>query len=109
MQVYKTKGIILRTLKYGETSIITTAYTELFGIQTYIVKGVRQSSKKSQGKANYFQPSAILEMEVYHNTLKNLQFIKDYSWAHLYNHILFDVVKNSVANYIIELVQHGLK
>lgn len=109
MQVYKTKGIILRTLKYGETSIITTAYTELFGIQTYIVKGVRQSSKKSQGKANYFQPSAILEMEVYHNTLKNLQFIKNYSWAHLYNHILFDVVKNSVANYIIELVQHGLK
>jgi DNA repair protein RecO (recombination protein O) len=75
VQVYKTKGIILRTLKYGETSIITTAYTELFGIQTYIVKG-KTIIKKSQGKANYFQPSAILEMEVYHNTLKNLQFIK---------------------------------
>ncbi len=109
MQIHKTKGIILRTVKYGETSIITTVYTELFGIQSYIVKGVRQSSKKTQGKANFFQPSAILEMEVYHNTMKNLQFIKDYSWAYLYEYILFDVVKNAVAMYVIELVQHSLK
>src|SRR3982750_295665 len=77
---HKTKGIILRTLKYGETSVITTVYTELFGVQSYIVKGVRQSSKHRATKANYFQSAAILQMEVYHNDLKNLQFIKEYQW-----------------------------
>jgi len=107
--VHKTKGIILRTVKYGETSIITTVYTELFGIQSYIVKGVRQSSKTSQGKANYFQPAAVLEMEVYHNEQKQLQFIKEYRWSFLYEKILFDVVRNAVAMYVIELLQHGLK
>jgi DNA repair protein RecO (recombination protein O) len=106
---HKTRGIILRTIKYGETSVITTVYTELFGIQSYIVKGVRQNTKTSSAKAIYFQPAAILDMVVYHNELKNLNFIKEYQWGYLYDHLLFDVVKNTVAMYIVEMLQHGLK
>lgn len=106
---HKTKGIVLRTIQYGETSIITSVYTELFGLQSYIVKGVRQASKKKQAKTAYFQPGAILEMEVYHNSLKNLQFIKEYKWAVLYNNILFDVVRNAIAQFMIELFQRSIK
>ena len=106
---HKTKGIVLRTVKYGETSVVTTVYTELFGKQTYMVKGVRQSTKKSQGKSAYFQPGVILDMEVYHNDLKNLNFIKEYNWGYLYQTLLSDVVKNTVAIYLIELLQHSLK
>ncbi len=106
---HKTKGIVLRTIKYGETSVVTTIYTELFGVQTYIVKGVRQTGKKSAGKATYFQPAAILDMVVYHNELKNLQFIRDYNWSFLYQHVLFDVIKYSVAMYMVELLLHSLK
>ncbi len=105
---HKTKGIVLRIVKYGETSVITTIYTEFFGLQSYIVKGVRQSSKHSSTKANYFQPGAILEMEVYHNELKNLQFIKEYQWSYLYEHLFFNITKNAAAQYIIELLQHSL-
>ena len=107
--VHTTKGIILRTVKYGETSIITTVYTELFGVQTYIVKGVRQSSKTSQGKASYFQPAAILDLEVHLNTLKQIQFIREFQWSYIYERVLFDVVRNAVALYVIELLQHSLK
>ena len=107
--VHATKGIVLRTVKYGDTSIITTVYTELFGIQSYIVKGVRQSSKTSAGRASFFQPAAMLDMEVHHNELKQLQFIKEYQWSYLYEHVLFDVVKNTVAMFVIELLQHSLK
>lgn len=107
--LHATKGIVLRTVKYGDTSIITTVYTELFGIQQYIVKGVRQSTKTSAGKAGFFQPSAMLEMEVYHNEQKQLQFIKEYQWAYLYEKVLFDVVRNTIALFVIELLQHSLK
>lgn len=107
--IHKTKGIVLRIVKYGETSVITTMYTELFGVQSYIVKGVRQSGKRSQGKAVYFQPAAMLDMIVYHNELKNLQFVKEFEWAYLYKKIFFDVVKNAVATYISELLLHTLK
>ncbi len=106
---HKTRGIVLRTVQYGETSVITTVYTELFGLQSYIVKGVRQSTSKSQSKQMYFQPSAILEMEVYHNNLKNLQFIKEYKWSYLYNKVLFDITRNAIAQFMIELFQYSIK
>jgi DNA repair protein RecO (recombination protein O) len=105
---HKTKGIILRSIKYGETSLIVTVLTELFGIQSYMVSGVR-TSKKSSGKAAMFQPSAVLELVVYHNEQKSLQRIKECKWAFLYNHVLSDVVKNSVALYMVELLQKCLK
>jgi DNA repair protein RecO (recombination protein O) len=106
---HKTKGIVLRTIQYGETSVISSVYTELFGLQSYIVKGVRQATKKTQSKQMYFQPAAILEMEVYHNHLKNLQFIKEYKWGYLYKRVLFDVVRNAIAQFMIELFQHAIK
>ncbi|MEO7310387.1 MAG: DNA repair protein RecO [Chitinophagaceae bacterium] len=107
--LHKTKGIILRTVKYGETSLIATVYTELFGLQSYIVKGVRLSSKKGNSKVNMFQPAAVLDMVVYHNELKQLQFIKDYSWAHIPQHLHQDVIKNCVALFIVELVGKSIK
>ena len=107
--VYKTKGIVLRSVKFGETSIVVTMITELFGLQTYLVNGVRTISKKGSVKAAYFQPGAILEMEAYHNDLKNMQRIKEYRWAFLYQHIFSDVRKNAVAVFIIELLIKCLK
>ncbi len=107
--LHKTKGIILRTIKYGETSIIASVYTESFGLQSYIVKGVRKASKKTSSKENFFLAAAILDMQVYHNELKNLQFIKEFQWAFLYQTIFFDVIKNAVAMYIVELFHHCIK
>ena len=105
--IHATKGIVLRTIKYGETSVIASVFTELFGIQSYLVNGVRTSGKTS--KAHFFQPSSILEMQVYHNELKNLQRIKDLKWNALYKNILSDVTKNSVALYMVELLHKCLK
>lgn len=107
--VFKTKGIVIRVTRYGETSVIAGIYTELFGIQSYIVNGVRTSSKKGSSKGNMFQPGAILDLVVYHNELKNIQRIKEFRWAHLYETLFFDVIKNSVAVYMIELLQKTLK
>jgi DNA repair protein RecO (recombination protein O) len=105
---HKTKSIILRTIKYGETSLVVTAFTELFGVQTYMVNGIR-SSKKSGLKAAMYQPAAILEMEVYHNEQKSMHRIREAGWAHLYNNVLSDVVKNSIALYMMELLYKTLK
>jgi DNA repair protein RecO (recombination protein O) len=61
------------------------------------------------GKANLFQPVAILDLEIYHNELKNIQRIKEFRWGYLYKNIFFDVVKNSVALFMIELLQKCVK
>jgi len=106
---HKTKGIVLKTVRYGETSIIAGIYTELFGMQSYLVNGVRTTSKKGSGRANLFQPGAILDLIVYHNELKNLQRIKEFKWGHVYEHIFFNVFRNAVALFMIELLQRSLK
>ena len=108
-KLHDTKGIVLRTVKYGETSIIVTIFTELLGFQSYLINGVRASSKKGSGKANLFQPSAILDLVVYHNELKQLNRIKEFHWAHLYKNLLSDVKKNAVALYMVELLTKCLK
>lgn len=108
-KLHKTKGIVLRAIKYGETSIIVTIFTELFGIQSYLVNGVRTSAKKGTGKANLFQPSAILDLIVYHNELKQLNRIKEFRWGTIHQHILSDVEKNAVALFMVELLTKCLK
>ena len=55
---HKTRGIVLRSIKYGETSLVVTVFTELFGIQTYMVNGVRSSKS---ARSVFFQPAAILD------------------------------------------------
>lgn len=107
--IQKTKGIVLRTVKYGETSLIVTIYTELFGLQSYLVNGVRTVSKKGGAKATFFQPAAILEMVAYHNDFNKLQRLREYKWDYLYQQILSDVRKNAVALFMVELLSKCLK
>jgi DNA repair protein RecO (recombination protein O) len=108
-KLHKTKGIVLRAVKYGETSLVVSIFTEIFGIQSYLINGVRASTKKGSGKANLFQPAAILDLIVYHNELKNLQRIKEFKWGHLYKNILSDIRKNAVALFMVELLTKCLK
>jgi DNA repair protein RecO (recombination protein O) len=105
---HKTKGIVLRSIKYGETSLVVTIFTELFGVQTYMVNGVR-SSKKSSSNASHFQPSAILDLIVYHKPTQQMQRIKEFSWSYLYNNVLSNVITNSIAVYMVELLYKCLK
>ncbi|NTS39662.1 DNA repair protein RecO [Flavisolibacter sp. BT320] len=109
MMIQKTKGIVLRSVKYGETSLIVTIFTELFGVQSYLVNGVRQASKKGSAKATFFQPASILELVAYHNDFNKLQRLREYKWDFLYQHVLSDVRKNAVALFMVELLAKCLK
>jgi DNA repair protein RecO (recombination protein O) len=107
--IHKTKGIVLRTVKYGETSVIVTILTELFGLQSYLVNGVRTQSGKGGSKAGFFQPAAMLDLVIYHQETKNLQRLKEYNWSYLYQFIFSDVITHAVALFMIELLQKCLK
>lgn len=107
--IQKTKGIVLRSVKYGETSLVVTIFTEGLGLQSYLVNGVRTLSKKGSTRAGLFQPAAILELVAYHNEFKNLQRLKEFKWEYLYEHLLSDVKKNAVALFMVELLTKCLK
>jgi Recombinational DNA repair protein (RecF pathway) len=69
-----TRAIVLHTVKYSETSIITKLYTEKYGLVSFLIKGIR--SVKGRNKAALFQPLRILEITYSHRQNKNLQYIR---------------------------------
>ena len=101
--LHNTRGIVLRATRYGETSLICTIFTELYGVQSYMVQGVR-SAKAKGNKAGMLQPSTMLELTVYHNPQKNLQRIRELSPAYIYQSLHEDVIKNSIALFSVELL-----
>ncbi|MFM8806672.1 MAG: DNA repair protein RecO [Sphingomonadales bacterium] len=107
--IFKTKGIVLRTVTYGETSLIVSIFTERFGIQSYLVNGVRTAAKKGKGGANLFQPAALLDMEVYHQDRKSLQRIKEFQWNRQHEGVFSDITKNAVSLFMVELLTKCLR
>lgn len=106
--LHKTQGIVLRVVRYGETSVIVNILTELFGVQSYLVNGVRTSKAKDH-KASLLQPANILDMVVYNRDSKHLQRVSDFRYAYLYRSLHADMAKNAIALYLVELLDKTLK
>lgn len=105
--LHSTRGIVFHTVKYSETSIIVKVYTELFGIQSYLVRGSRNIRSKT--KPGLFQPLTLLDMVVYHKEKHSLQSVREAHLGHPYRTIPFDIRKSSVALFINELVYKAIR
>src|SRR4030095_3209256 len=103
----KTAGIVFRTIKFSETSVVSKIYTERFGMQSYIINGVR--SPKSRFKASLLQSLSLLEMEVYYRENRNLNRIKEFQPAYIFKSIPFDVVKSSVGLFMIDVLSKSIR
>jgi DNA repair protein RecO (recombination protein O) len=106
--IHSTRAIVLRTVKYGETSFIVSLYTELFGMQSCMVQGVRKASKKGNNKAGFFTVGALLQIAMYHQGNKQLQRISDYQFDAVHTSISTSIVKNAIMVLMMEVVHHTL-
>lgn len=105
--IHKTRGIVFRFTKYGETSIIVTIFTEDFGLQSYIVNGVR--SKSAKNKIALYQPLTLLSLVVYRRANTSLERIKEIACLHPYRSLMADVKKATLAMFINELLNKTVK
>lgn len=103
----KTKGIIFRSLKYSETSIIADIYTKTKGLRTYIISGVR--SKKARVSASLLQLMSLVDIVAYHREDKEMTRLKEIRPAVIYQSIPFDVFKGAVGMFMIEVAQKAIK
>lgn len=104
---YKTEGLFLYGLKYGDSGKIVTLYTEGFGRSSFILQGIH--GKKSSGKANLLQPLFQLDIEVDHRNGRELQRAREIRIKHPYRSIPFDIIKSSQAMFIAEILFRVLK
>lgn len=103
----KTRGIVLNYLKYGESSIIVRIYTESYGLQSYIVNGVR--SARSKNKIALFQPLTLLDLVVYHREQADLQRIKELKCEEPFRSVPFEFRKSGIALFMTEVLLKSVK
>jgi len=105
--LHKTPGIVFRFTKFGDTSIIVNIFTETFGLQSYIVNGVRSASAK--GKIALYQPLTLLDMVVYYKENTQIKRMKEVKCLHQYHSLHIDVKKSTIAMFLAELLNKAVK
>ncbi len=105
--LHKTRGIVFKYFKYRDSSIIVKIFTEAFGLQTYIVNGVRSS--KSKGRIALYQPLTLLDLVVYHKPSTNINRISEIKCATPLKTIPYDIMKSSLGVFMAEVLYKSIK
>lgn len=105
--LHKTRGIVLKTTAYAESSVVVHIFTEKFGIQSYLVNGVKKP--KTKIRLNMLQPLHLLDMVVYHKDGTGLQRVSEARQLPLFQRIPYDVIKSSVVLFLNEVVYKSVK
>jgi len=106
--IESSKAIVINTIKYGDTSLITTCYTEKYGVKSYLLRGVLKA-KKGKLKSAYFQPLMQLGLTANHNNKGALNTIRDVEVRHFYSSIYTDIKKQTIALFLAEIIYHSIK
>ena len=96
------RGIVFRTVKYGETSVIADIFTEEKGLQTFIGGSVRTA--KSRMPFNLFQPMSVVELVAsYRTDGQRLHRLKEVRAAEIFTAIPFEIRRGAVALFMAEI------
>ena len=105
--LHKTRGIIFKTTDYSESSVIVQIFTEKFGMQSYLINGVKKP--KAKIRQSSLQPLHLVEMVVYHKPAGNVQRISELRQAPVFHTIPYDVVKSSLVMFLDEVLYKSIR
>lgn len=105
--LHKTRGIVIRYIRYRETSIIATIFTEEFGMRSYIINGIRSSKSKKSIAA--FAPLTLLDLVVYQKDSSEIQRLSEWKRAVLQNDIYTNLKKSTVALFLSEILYKSIR
>ena len=103
----KTRAIVLKTVKFSETSLVVKLYTEQFGLKSFLVRGVRK--KHARNSPNLFQPLSLIEVVFIHKPGDGLIIPKEINSWHHFQTIPFDVIKSSIVLFLNELIYRSIR
>ena len=105
--LHKTRGIVLKTTLYSESSVIVQMFTEKFGIQSYIINGVKKPRAKI--RMNMLQPLHLVEMIVYHKANTNIQRISELRPVPIFRSIPYDIIKSTIILFLNEVLYKSIR
>ena len=98
---YSSRAIALSYIKHGESSIITKVFTEEKGLQSFIIKGVR--NRKSKKNLGLFQALQLSNINATYLPKKSLQYLTDISLINSQTQMGVNIKKNFIALFVAEV------
>lgn len=105
--LHKIKGIVLKTTLYSESSVVVQVFTDKFGIQSYLINGVKKS--KAKISMNMLQPLHLLDMVVYQKMNTQIQRVAEARPAPVFRSIPYHVVKNTIVQFLNEVLYKSIR
>lgn len=100
-------GIILRTIRHGETSLILTVFMRESGRESLMAKGVRAKSR--HGGSAGLELLGEAQFVYYHKSGRDLQLLKEWSLQSSHSALRENFEGYVVANALAELLGHCLR
>lgn len=101
MKSYKGRGVVLHTLKYGDTSMVAYLLTDVGGRRNFLVQGIR-SQRGHGSKLGLFQPMFPVEFEGLESPRQQLGRFKEVRAGYALRSVPFDVRKSTMALFMSE-------
>lgn len=101
------KAIVLRTIKYSDSTLIVDAYTEQGGRRGFLVRIPK--TRKAPVKNVLFSPMAILNIEWNEHGTSKLTRIKAVQPANIYSDIPFSPAKMAITMFLAEFLSASLR
>ena len=101
-----TEGIVLHSIKYGESSVIATIYTREYGRQGYLINAARTA--RSKNKAGLLQPLFCVNLVAYQKVNSELHRVKELKAGLVYQSVPFEISKASVAIFLAEILYKAI-
>lgn len=105
--LHKTRGIVLKSIRHKESGVICKIYTEKFGLQSYLIHGVR--TRKAKIPASALQPLHTLDMVVYHKENGKLQRVSEARQIPLFQTIPYTIDKSTITLFLAEVLNKVIK
>ena len=100
-------GVVFRSMPYSETSFILDIYTRQKGLNSYIISGIRKRGAKSG--SSLYKPMSFLNFIAYSGSTDKLFRIKEAKLDLVFNKIPYDVVRSTVAIFMIDLCRQSIR
>lgn len=105
---YKAQGIVLHSIKYGESGAVVYILTNTLGRQSYLVQGIKSARSKGNKQA-LFQPMFLLEFEGIDSSYGELHRMKDIRNLYPLCSVPFDVRKSTISLFMAEALYRLIK
>lgn len=107
IMLLSTRGIVFRSMKYGETSVIADIFTEEKGLHSFIAGSVRTA--KARMPYSLFQPMTAVDMVCYYREgTGSLHRLKEFRAAEIWAQIPFDIRRGAVALFMAEVCRKSI-